>query len=342
MSATRSAFMKPDKPKVTIIAPALNEEEVLPHFHRELGEVLASLEGQYEFEILYVDDGSSDGTLQLLREWARRDGRVRYLSLSRNFGHQAAFTAGLEHAQGSAVILMDADLQHPPTLLPMLLARWREGHDLVVTMHSKRRKGIFRNLATNCFLRLMSRFSQERLRERMCDFCLLSRRAVDSLVRMRESHRYLRGLVQWLGYSTAEVWFEPPARRAGQTKFNLVRLLTFSLDAIVSFSRVPLRLSFALGMIFLIFGVGVLARGLLGLLIPGWEINAGLVLLLTSIHIVGGSVLCGVGIVGEYVGRIFEQVKGRPIYLLKETEEAVECIDPIRHRPNSQVSAPAA
>jgi dolichol-phosphate mannosyltransferase len=315
--------MDAKKPTITIISPAFNEEEVLPHFYREISQVLESLEDHYAFEILFVDDGSRDGTLQYLRQLARSDSRVRYLSLSRNFGHQAAFTAGLEHATGDAVILMDSDLQHPPALLPTLLERWEEGHEVVVTLREGKRPGLFRNLATKAFLGLMRRLSSMPMRQRMADYCLLSRRALDSLLRLRESHRYLRGMVQWLGYSVAEVPYQPRDRKAGQTKFSMFRLLAYSLDAVVSFSRVPLRLAFIMGLIYMFIGLGVLAGGIVGAFIPSWEISGWTIALLSSIHLVGGTILCSLGLVGEYIGRIFEQVKGRPIYLIQETEEAV-------------------
>ncbi len=315
------------KPRVSIVAPAFNEEEVLPHFHRELCRVLATLKQDYDFEIIYVDDGSSDDTLSLMRGWAVVDPRVRYLSLSRNFGHQAAFTAGLEHARGDAIVLMDADLQHPPSLLPALLKRWQGGNDLVVTLRQSRRAGLFRNLASRCFVALLRRLSSQPMRRHMLDYCLMSRRVADSLLRLRETHRYLRGMLQWLGFPMAEVIFDPPPRAAGTTRFTLSRLLSFSLDAIASSSRIPLRLTFVLGLIFLLAGVGSVLRGVLGAVIPGWEVNGWLIALLASIHFVGGSILCALGILGEYVGRTFEQVKGRPIYLVKETENALADIE---------------
>ncbi len=327
--------MNAKKPRVSIIAPAFNEEEVLPHFHRELCNVLAALEDRYEFEIVYVDDGSTDHTLELMRHWAIRDPRVRYLSLSRNFGHQAAFTAGLEHARGDAIVLMDSDLQHPPALLPTLLQRWQEGHDLVITMRRSRRAGFFRNLASRCFVGLLRRLSSQPMRPHMLDYCLLTRRTADSLLRLRESHRYLRGMLQWMGFPTAEVAFDPPPRVAGTTRFTLTRLLSFSLDAIASSSRIPLRLTFLLGLLFLLVGVGAMLRGVLGMLVPGWEVNGWPLALLASVHLVGGSILCALGILGEYVGRTFEQVKGRPIYLVKETEKAVADIEAPRLRTST-------
>jgi polyisoprenyl-phosphate glycosyltransferase len=312
--------MSAKPPLVSLVCPAFNEEEVLPSFLREVCRVLDGLRGRFVFEVLFVDDGSSDGTLELLRRFARQDERVRYLSLSRNFGHQAAFFAGIEHARGDAVVLMDSDLQHPPALLPVLLARWREGHDVVVTLREGDRPGLLRGLAARGFVKLISWLSPLCLRERMTDHCLLSRRAAADLLRLRETHRYLRGMIQWLGYSVAEVAYRPGERLAGQSKFSLSRLLGYGLDGLISFTRAPLRLSYLMGLAFLLIGFTVTARGVLG--------NAEVVeraadrsfWLLASVHVVGGSILIAVGLVGEYVARVFEQVKGRPHYLLKETE----------------------
>jgi hypothetical protein len=221
---------------------------------------------------------------------------------------------------------MDADLQHPPALIPELLHCWQEGRDLVITLREGRRPGGLASLASSCFARLMRRLSPLPLRQRMSDFTLLSRRVVDELLRLRETHRYLRGLIQWLGYSAGEVTFSAPERRAGRTKFTLGRLFGYSLDAVVSFSLVPLRLTFFVGMLFLLLGVGVAGRGALGLLTSGWRLEGWSPWLLASIYLVGGSILCALGLLGEYVGRIFEQVKGRPLYLLRETErEGAPC-----------------
>jgi polyisoprenyl-phosphate glycosyltransferase len=326
----RGMQMGTHKHTVSIVCPALNEEEVLPHFHDELCRVLASLDGEYDFEVLYVDDGSSDGSLDLMRDWARADARVRYVSLSRNFGHQAAFTAGLEHASGDAVILMDADLQHPPGLIPKLLAGWREGRDLVITLREGHRPPGLTRLASLCFSGLLRRLSPLRLRPRMSDFMLLSRPVVDELLRLRETHRYLRGMIQWLGYSAGEVAYRVPPRKAGRTKFNLPRLMDYSLDAILSFSRVPLRLAFVLGAIFLLIGVCVGGWAMLGLLVPGCGAGGWSAWLLASVHLVGGAVLGGLGLLGEYLGRVFEQVKGRPLYLVRETEQEGESVRPRR------------
>jgi dolichol-phosphate mannosyltransferase len=312
--------MAHDRIRISIVAPAYDEEEVLPYFHAELCRVLAPLAEEYDIEILYVDDGSRDGTLALLRGWSAADRRVRYLSFSRNFGHQAAFTAGLEHARGDALILLDSDLQHPPALIPTLLKRWRAGADVVATQRiSDRYVSLVHRLGSRCFGWLFRRWSQVSVREDIADYCLLSRRATDSLLAMRETHRYLRGMVRWLGFPTAKVPFEVANRRAGISKFSPRRLADYALDALLSFSRVPLRLPFFAGLLFVLLGLGGAARAALGLLgvgekpEPHWK-------LLVSLHLIGGAVLCALGILGEYLGRVYEQVKGRPLYLLKETE----------------------
>jgi len=307
--------------KLSIVCPALNEEEGLPHFHRELCRVLNSLADLCDYEVIYADDGSTDGTLAILRRWASVDPHVRYVSLSRNFGHQAAILAGMEHSRGDAVILMDSDLQHPPAVIPELVRSWQAGNDVVVTLRNEWRPYSLRRLTSRCFAGLLRRITTMESRQNMSDFCLLSRRAADELIRLRETHRWLRGLLSWMGFSTGEVTYTPAPRHAGRTKFTLSRLLGYSFDAMLSFSRAPLRLSFALGVICLLCGVGVLGRGALALLRPEWHIDSATVWLLTSIHLVGGSVLCSVGLLGEYIARIFEQVKGRPVYLIQETEE---------------------
>jgi glycosyltransferase involved in cell wall biosynthesis len=305
-------------PVVSIVCPAYQEEIVLPRFHDRLVSVLAGLDADYRFEVIYVDDGSTDGTLDRMRQIAQRDPRVRYLSLSRNFGKEAALTAGLAQAVGDAVISMDTDLQHPPDLIPKLISYWRAGFDIVRTerlqMHQD---SISRRLSAWLFHGLMRRLSGVR-ELATSDYGLLSRRVVDALRQMPEAHRYVRGLVSWMGFPTAVVPCPIATRGGGTSKFTSARLLTLAGDGVLSFSRLPLRLSLFMGLGLLLLGLldgagiilwSVLAHGLLH-----WELHV-----LVSLDLVlGGFVLCGLGVVGEYVGRIYEQVKQRPIYLLKE------------------------
>jgi dolichol-phosphate mannosyltransferase len=303
--------------KLSVLCPAYEEEAVLPRFHAELTAVLDALPPEYEVEIIYVDDGSEDGTLAVLRRLAAADNRVRYFSLSRNFGHQAAITAGLEHATGDAVITLDSDLQHPPALIPTLLEKWREGNDIVMTLREEDPDvGPFKRVTSRAFFEVMRWLSETEMRIAASDYRLMSRRSVDALLRFPETHRFLRGMVHWLGFPTATVRFQVARRGAGRSKFTFRRLFAFAIDALLSFSKVPLRLSFLLGVFFLTLGVAtggyVLVRGLLG---HGFALNDWVV---PTVLVAGGCNLVAQGLNGEYVGRIYEQVKGRPLYLLKE------------------------
>jgi dolichol-phosphate mannosyltransferase len=306
-------------PLVSIVCPAFEEQEVLPLFHQELAGILGRLQDRFDAEMIFVDDGSRDGTLEVLRGLARADRRVHYLSLSRNFGKEAAMTAGLEHAQGDAVIVIDTDLQHPPALIPVLLDKWQAGAEVVVTVRRDAPDmGPFKRFSSRVFYRLLGWLSETEIRVGAPDYRLLSRRAVDGLLRMREAHRFLRSQVQWLGFPTAEVDFQAENRRAGTTKYNVRRLLNLAADALVSSSTLPLRLATLLGGVLaggsLVYAAYALARGLF---FPA-GFDAAWAWLLVSIYLVGGCVLGGLGVVGEYVGRIYEQVKARPIYVLKE------------------------
>jgi glycosyltransferase involved in cell wall biosynthesis len=305
-------------PKLSIVCPVFEEEEVLPRFHAELCAALDPLEQYFTLEILYVDDGSRDGTLPYLRTLAAADPRIRYLSFSRNFGQQAALTAGLEHARGDAVITLDADLQHPPSLIPVLVQQWRAGHDVVLTYREDDpRLSYFKRLSSRTFNMVMRWLSDTPVSSAASDYRLLSRKVVDGLRRLPEKHRFLRGLVNWLGFRSTTVSFHPATRGAGITKYTLHRMFSLAIDAMLSFSKLPLRLALVLGLVSTLFGVGygglVLIRALCGMGAEGYQ------LVLIALYLVGGGILGSLGIVGEYVGRIYEQVKGRPLYLLKET-----------------------
>jgi dolichol-phosphate mannosyltransferase len=315
--------MSDEKALVSIVCPAYQEEEVLPLFHRELAAVLAPLERDYRFEVLYVDDGSRDRTLAVLGELARQDPRVGYLSLSRNFGHQAALTAGLEHARGEAVISMDSDLQHPPRVLPTLLRTWQEGYDVVLTIRADdQRLSLFKRCTSRAFYGLMALLSDTDIRLAASDFRLLSRKALGALLQLREQHRFLRGMVQWLGFRSAEIAFTPDERRAGQSKYTLGRMLRLAGDGLFSFSRSPLRFAGYGGM--LAVAAGLIQSGwYLGQLLRGVAVSGELQYLIILTHLLGGTVLAALGFLGEYVGRIYEEVKGRPVYVLKDQSPGI-------------------
>jgi dolichol-phosphate mannosyltransferase len=308
-----------DLPRLSVVSPAYQEEEVLPHFHEALTSVLESLEDNFEVEIIYVDDGSRDRTLGVIRQLADRDPRVRYLSLSRNFGHQAALTAGLEHACGDVVVTLDSDLQHPPALLPTLLEKWREGFDIVLTVRQDDPQVVrFKRYTSLWFYRLMGLISATDIRPAAADYRLMSRQAVDALLRMRETHRFLRGMVQWLGFPVVEVPFQPANRKAGASKYSLRRMVSFAIDGILSFSRVPLRIVLLLGLAAIALGMAAACWAVLGLCLKRGDFELGWPVLLASVNVLGGCILIGLGVLGEYVGRIYEEGKRRPLYLLKD------------------------
>jgi polyisoprenyl-phosphate glycosyltransferase len=316
--------MATSRPLISVVSPVYEEEEVLPHFHRVLGKVLDGLADEYDAEIILVDDGSRDGTLPLLRQMAAADPRVRFFSFSRNFGHQAAITAGLENARGDAVVTLDCDLQHPPSLIPDLVRKWREGYDVVATVREENRTvGAWKRLTSHLFYRLMRLLSEEEVREAASDYQLLSRKALEALLRMQETHRFLRGMVNWLGFPTATVPFRVAEREAGESKFTFRRLTAFATDALLSFSKIPLRLPFFLGAAVAFVGLLYAAYGIARTVVVGEPLEPGWFTVLATLHLIGGSILCSISLVGEYVGRIYEQVKGRPLYLLKETSPEI-------------------
>lgn len=306
---------------LSVVVPCYNEAEVVELFYRELRLALNALE-RLDFELIFVDDGSGDDTLAKLNRLAEKDPAVRVCSLSRNFGHQIALTAGLDAAAGDAVLMMDADLQHPPSLIPELVRRWRDGHDIVLAIR-KRTEGAtwLKNLTSRCFYTLLNLLSSTKVPPGAADFCLISRRVVRSLGSMPERHRFLRGLISWAGFSRAFVEYQSPRRAAGHTKYSLVKMAALALDAVFSFSAEPLRLALRAGLAITVLGFVYLAwtliKGfLLHALVPGYSSLIGVVVIL------GGCQLMFIGLIGEYLARVFEQVKGRPIYLLKQEPRA--------------------
>src|SRR3569833_1771782 len=298
---------------LSVVAPVLNEAETVRELVRRLTESLAPL-GPYE--IVIIDDGSSDGTWAILSELAAQDSQVRALRLSRNFGHQAALSAGLDHARGDAVILMDGDLQDPPEVIPELVQRWREGFDVVYAVRRTRAgETRFKLTAASLFYRGASRLSSTTIRENSGDFRLLSRRAVDALAQMPERARFLRGMTSWIGYPQIGVAYDREPRHAGTTKYPFRRLVRRALDGVTSFSTVPIRAVTLLGFALVGFCIGVLVwtvyvRYFTDHHPSGWSSLIAVVLLL------GGVQLLSLGVIGEYVARIFEESQQRPLYFV--------------------------
>jgi dolichol-phosphate mannosyltransferase len=298
---------------LSVVAPIYNEQELVEEFVARARAAIAD----FEFELVLVDDGSSDRSPELLDRIAATDPRVRVIHLSRNFGHQAALTAGLEHAVGDVVAMIDADLQDPPELIPDMVARWSHGADVVYAVRQQREGETAFKLATaKWFYKLFDKLAQVNLEANSGDFRLLDRRALDALLSMTERSRFLRGMTVWVGFNQTAVSYERDARHAGETKYTLRRMLRFSLDAITSFSHLPLQLATYAGMLcagvaFIAIPVVVLLR-VVGSYLPGFGSITIAVLLL------GGIQLIALGVIGEYVGRIYDEVKHRPLYIVRE------------------------
>ena len=304
---------------LSVVAPVYNEEALIDEFYVR---VCAALEG-LRFELVLVDDGSTDGSSAVLQRLASGDPRVRVVFLSRNFGHQTALTAGLDHARGDAVVMLDADLQDPPELIPRMLDHWRAGCDVVYAVREEREgESRFKLATARWFYSLFDKLAQVELQHNSGDFRLLDRKPLDALLSMRERNRFLRGMTVWVGYRQAAVPYHRDPRFAGETKYTLPKMLRFSLDAISSFSHRPLQLATLLGFListlaFVAIPVVVVLR-MVGSYLPGFGSVTIAVLLL------GGIQLIALGIIGEYVGRIYDEVKGRPLYLVKTRRNFAE------------------
>jgi polyisoprenyl-phosphate glycosyltransferase len=302
---------------LSVVVPCANEQEVIRETNRCLVTVLESL--PMDFEVIYVDDGSSDLTAVILRELQAADPRIRVVRFSRNFGHQMAITAGVEHASGDAVVIIDGDLQDPPEVILHFVEKWKEGYEVVYGIRTERDgESAFKLWTAKYFYRFISKLSDTRIPVDTGDFRLMDRRVVDALLEMPERDRFVRGMVSWIGFSQVAVSYRRAPRVAGSTKFSLIKMMRFATDGIVSFSIVPLRLATWVG--FLASGIAILGIliavlerlvGVVGL-VRGW---ASLVI---AILFLGGVQLVCMGIIGEYVGRIYGESKRRPLYIVRE------------------------
>ncbi len=305
---------------LSVVVPLYNESAVIDAFHHRATQVLGGLEG-LRYEILYVDDGSSDDSHERLRALAAEDAHVTVLRLSRNFGHQSAITAGLDFARGDAVVVIDADLQDPPEVIPAMVEQWRAGYDVVYGRRTVReREAPLKLLTASLFYRLLRRITQIEIPSDVGDFRLLSRKAVDHLKTLRETDRFLRGMVSWIGFRQTAVEYQRDIRHAGETKYPFTKMVRFALDGVTSFSTAPLRLAAwlgyaACGLAFL-YLLSVPFQYLLGITVPGFST------IMVALLFLGGAQLICIGILGEYVGRIFNEVRGRPLYIVDEVTGA--------------------
>lgn len=304
-------------PKYSFIIPIYNEEDTLFEMYRRVRAVMDQMDGSVE--LVLVNDGSRDRSLFLMRELHEKDPQVCYLSLARNFGHQVAVTAGLNFVRGQAIVILDADLQDPPELIPALVEQWQQGYQVVYAQRTKRlRESWFKRLPAYVFYRLMRRLADVEIPVDTGDFCLMDRQVVDVLNTMPERNRYIRGLRSWVGLQQTSVYFEREPRFAGEVKYTFRKSLSLAVNSLVSFSKLPLRLSTYVGLL------AAVAAVLMAVLVLYWRIVApaspltGFASIMIAIFFLGAVQLVSIGILGEYVGRIYEEVKGRPLYVLSE------------------------
>jgi len=303
--------------KISVLIPAYNEQAVLEKLFTRLGN-LANDNKEYEFEFLFVNDGSRDKTIEIIKDYADKDNRIAYVNLSRNFGKEIAMIAGLDHVTGDATVIIDADLQDPPELIPQMIALWEEGYDDV---YAKRKTRLgetwLKKASSKAFYRILQKVSHVPIQEDTGDFRLLDRRAVEALKQFRESERYTKGMFSWIGFNKKEILYNRDERAAGDTKWNYFKLINLAIDGITSFTTAPLRISTFLGIIvsviaFLYLIILVIRTIVFGTDLGGYPSTMAVILFL------GGVQLLSLGIIGEYIGKIFNETKKRPLYFVEE------------------------
>jgi polyisoprenyl-phosphate glycosyltransferase len=304
-------------PKYSLVIPVYNEESTIPVLYRRISRVMDGLDDTSE--LILINDGSRDRTLELLRELHDQDDRVVYLSLARNFGHQIAVTAGLNYVQGKVIIVLDADLQDPPELIPNLIALWRQGYHVVYAQRTRRvEESWFKRLCAYAFYRILKQLADIDIPTDTGDFCLMDRVVVDILNQMPERNRYIRGLRSWVGFKQTAFKFDRDSRVAGDVKYTFAKSLALAINGLVAFSTIPLRLSTYLGLFSAVVAL------LMAILVFYWRFLTphstltGFAAIAIAILFLGAVQLISIGILGEYIGRIYEEVKGRPLYILAE------------------------
>ncbi len=314
-------------PQISVVVPLFNEEGNVAPLVERIDAILNRLPGAPSHEIILVNDGSRDGTLQALRAQMLRRPDIVIVSLSRNFGHQLAATAGLDVARGEAVVLMDGDLQDPPELIETFVAKWRDGYDVVYAVRRSRKgESPFKVFTARLFYRAIKRLTNVSIPVDTGDFRLMSRRVVDAIHRSPERHRFIRGLVSWVGFNQTGVEYDRDERHSGSTKYPLTKMVRFAIDGITSFSDVPLRfasyLGFSASLVAFVYAIIVIGYKVLSLrppaYTPGWAST------IVAVLFLGGVQLISLGILGEYIGRIYDEVKGRPLYLISDVERSPE------------------
>ena len=312
-----------EKKLITILIPAYNEQDVLNMLKERLDNIINKIEN-YNFEILFVNDGSKDKTLEMLKELREKDKRYNYLSLSRNYGKEIAMIAGLDYSRGDAVIIMDADLQDPPELIPEMIKYWEQGYDDVYAKRRSRKgESFLKKFTSKMYYAILQKFTRIEIQKDTGDFRLLDRRCVEALKQMRESQRYTKGLFSWIGYNKKEILFDRDPRAAGKTKWNYGKLIDLSIDGITSFTTSPLRWSAIIGIVTSIAGFIYMLVIILKTLIYGVDVP-GYASMMVVILFLGGIQLIFLGVIGEYLGRAFYETKGRPLYFIDRYNETKE------------------
>ncbi len=305
---------------LSVVIPCFNEELVLPAAHERVSQALAAIDG-FDHELIFIDDGSRDDTFRLLTEIQSRDSQTRVLRLSRNFGHQIAVTAGLEAAAGDVIVVIDADLQDPPEVIPEMIDLWRQGNHVVYGIRTTRAgESRFKLMTAKAFYRIINRFSDTPMPVDTGDFRLMDRKVVDVLLAMPERGRFLRGMVSWIGFRQTPLAYERQPRGAGRTKYSLFRMIQFALDGILSFSVLPLRLAALTGLVAIGFALAGIVMAVVVRLLGLYDLRLGRgwASLFVAVLFMGGVQLLSLGVMGEYLGRIYTEVKRRPLYAVQE------------------------
>ena len=307
------------KKLISIVVPCFNEQEVFAETYKRLTDTLNLLDkDKYDYEIIFVNDGSKDTTLQMINEKVSQDSHIKCINFSRNFGHQIAITAGLDNCKGDAAVVIDADLQDPPHIILEMVKKWEEGYDVIFGKRVERAgESAFKLLTAKWFYRFINRLSDVDIPLDTGDFRLMDRNALDQFLSMRESYRFVRGMVAWIGFNQTFVEYDRESRFAGTTKYPLKKMLRLASDAILSFSNTPLKVATFVGFI-TSFGafIGIVYALIMRIFIKDYV--EGWTLLMISILLIGGIILLVLGIIGEYVGRIYGEIKRRPLYIIKD------------------------
>ena len=302
-----------DKKTLSIIIPCYNEAENIIHTKNRIIEQINKL--QMDYELVFIDDGSTDGTKEILNKLHNKNKKLKAISFSKNFGHQSAILAGLKYAKGDAVIMMDADLQHPPELIPKMINEWKKGHDIVNTIRKKGKENAFKRITSNGFYKTMNIISKTKMPVGAADFRLMDRKVVDAFKNIEETNLFVRGVINWMGFSSTYIKYTPNKRHAGKTKYSLKKMISLAFDGITSFSTAPLQMATLLGLIvsafsFLYFLYVIYIRLFTTQALTGWTS------VIMSVLFLGGVQLISIGILGEYISKIFYEVKRRPRFII--------------------------